>query len=134
MCRNQNQKCLKLIKFFVSFRVVAECCAYVEECNSETAYNEAIKDFPTTTYLAPRTSSEAHSLAYVLKGINEGIKVLMIAGDDVFPLYTAILHMSGSVSFVTLYNSFYNLNVIVIACHCMIQYLQNLFYKPDFAL
>ena len=86
----------------LSFCVVAECCAYVEECNSETAYNEAIKDFPTDVYLAPRTSSEAYSLAYVLKSMNKPIKVLMIAGDDVFPLYTAILHMSGSVSFVAL--------------------------------
>ena len=99
--RNQNQKCLKLIKLFVSFCAVEECCGYVEECNSETAYNQVIKDFPTNVYLAPRTSSEAYSLAYVLKGTNKLIKVLMIAGDDIFPLYTAILHMSGSVSFVT---------------------------------
>ena len=102
MCQNQNQKCFKLIKFFVSFCVVVECCAYLEECNSETVYNEAIKDFPTNVYLAPRTSSEAHSLAYVFKDINKLIKVLMIAGNDVLPLYTAISHMSGSVSFVTL--------------------------------
>ena len=85
---------------------MVEGCAYLEECNSETAYNEAIKDFPTNVCLAPRTSSEAHSLAYVFKGINKLIKVLMIVGDDVLPLYTAILHMPGSVSFVTLYNSF----------------------------
>ena len=74
----------------------------MEECNNETAYNDAIKDVPANMCLGPRTPSEAHSLAYVLKGINKRIKVLEIAGDDVFPLYTAISLMPGSVSFVTL--------------------------------
>ena len=99
-----KSKMLKVDKIlcFFFFCVVAECCAYVKECNNETAYNEAIKDFPTTVLLGSCTSSEAHSLAYVLKGINKRIKVLMIVGDDVLPLYTAISFMSASVSFVTL--------------------------------
>ena len=74
----------------------------MEECNNETAYNEAIKDVPTNMWLSLRTSSEAHSFAYVLKGINKRIKVLAIDGNDVLPLFTAILRMPGSVSFVTL--------------------------------
>ena len=90
---------------------MVEYYAYLEECNNETAYNEAIDHIPTKIVLGPRAASEAHSLAHVLKDNKKRIELLMIGGDYVLPLYTAISFMPGSVSFVNLQNSFYNLNV-----------------------
>ena len=85
-----------------------EYCAYVEECNNRVAYNEATKNSPTRGVLHPNTASEAHSLAYVLKGIKKRIELLTLYGDQyALPPIKALADMPGSVSFVT---SFYELN------------------------
>ena len=79
-----------------------ETCAYLQECNSQVAYHEAVESYPMLVGLFPRTSSEAHALAYVLKSITRRIERIDIIGDEnALPLYTAISHMRGSVSFIT---------------------------------
>ena len=82
-----------------SYCLEPEYCAYVEECNNKSAYNEATENFPTKVALHPNTASEVYNLAYILKGVKKQIERLVISGvEDVLPLFKAISDMSGSVS------------------------------------
>ena len=53
--------------------------------------------------LCVTTSSEAHSLAHVLKGIDKQIeRVDIVGGENALPVSIAVSHMPGSVSLATL--------------------------------
>ena len=79
-----------------------EYCACLEECNNEVVYNKVIERLPFRLFLSSFTASEAHSIAYILKGVNKRMEQLDIREiKNVLPIYNAIAEMPGTVSVTT---------------------------------